>query len=188
MLSLSTSMNWFCSSTFHTALLVLIDEFNTWWCHKFTLMSGWALEWWFTIYSNCYCFARSMTATHHIRLFLPYPCRCWLSFNSTTLHGRTLPKVHSASNLCSSCALTYRHSPLPNLIYAFATGCLLFILNSVRCSGDRTCLIQEQSFNVSVDSDGWLLLKVARWFFNYDDAFLGTFLQRCRSCCFALIQ
>ena len=132
-----------------------------------------------------------MTCSYHIGLFLAYPRRCWLRFKSAALYG-TLANFHPtnfASELASARTQTTSGDNLPmlNLIYTFATGCLLLILYPVRCSGNRACLIQEQSANVSVDSDGWLLLRVASWIFHYHDPFLRTFVQRC-SCCFALIQ
>jgi len=130
-----------------------------------------------------------MTGTHHIRRFCPYSRRRWLSFDTPTLYG-TLASFHpySTANFGNTTLPYTASAALPHLIYTFATRCLVLILTSVSCSGNRARLIQQQSLDVSVDSDCWLLLlRVACWFLYYYDTFLRTFLKWSWSCCFALI-
>ena len=190
-LSLRTSLDWFNHSSFDTALLVLIYEFDIWWWHKFTLMRIWALQRWLSL-SNC--FTRSMNAIQS-GLLSSHPRCCWLGLASPR-HG-ALSKVAdntTASSLGSSaltqCPSDYLSLLIPNLIYTFTSWCLLF-LASFSCSSHRTRLIQQQSANVPVDGDRWLLLgllAITGWLLHNDNAFLRTLLQRGRSCCFAELQ
>ena len=132
-----------------------------------------------------------MTDSNHIGLFLPYPRRRWLRFKIAT-KGGTLCSFHPttfASKLSSCCSQSSSGDSLSllDLIYTFATGCWLLLLDSIWSSSNRASLIQQQSANVSVDGDGWLLLRVASLVFHYDHTFLRTFMHLC-SCCFALIE
>lgn len=115
-----------CTSMYDTSLLVLIDEFDVWWGHEFTLMSWWALQGRVTLDSNCCNFTWSM-AGYRVCLFLSYPCRCRLRFYSDSQLGRALAQVGTTSSLHCSSTLAPAGGPLPDLIYTFPCS-LLFIL------------------------------------------------------------